>query len=283
MLKAMLALCLVFSTASAYAFPEAPFNALENPILDSIKMNAGEYDFEGIVKLSNCSGSVIRFTGQSLDDRAIVLTNGHCLGRPFLKPGEVVYKKQVRRRMRVSDRNMKFHRVQATELIYGTMTDTDSALYRLKETYRDLERLNIRPFELSEARSYEGVDIQIVSGYWERGYSCKIDKFVYILREAGWTFRDSIRYTKQGCRVIGGTSGSPIIQTGTRVVIGVNNTGNESGRRCTMNNPCEVDENDNIIVRRDNGYGQQTYQFYSCLTNSRNDIDLSKAGCKLPK
>ena len=68
-----------------------------------------------------------------------------------------------------------------------------------------------------------------------------IDKFIFMVKEANWTFKDSIRYT-DGCDTIGGTSGSPIIEAGTRTVIGVNNSANESGRKCTMNNPCEISE-----------------------------------------
>ena len=184
--------------------------------------------------------------------------------------------------MKVSDKNKRFHRVTAKEIVYATMTDTDSALYQLKETYNDLERKGIQAFELSENKPQSGSSIQIISGYWERGYSCEIDGFVFNLREASWVFVDSIRYTNNGCRVIGGTSGSPIIKSGTRVVIGVNNTRNIDGKRCSMSNPCEVDEKNNITVRKGVSYGQQTYLIYSCL-NSKNKFDLKLPGCKLPK
>ncbi|MGB0452999.1 MAG: trypsin-like peptidase domain-containing protein [Bacteriovoracaceae bacterium] len=282
MMKLFFGLCLWLLANNAFAFPIAPFDALKSNIEPPLYENALSYDFEGIVKLSNCSGSIIKFQGQSLDDNAIVLTNGHCLGGRFLQPGEVAYKKPSRRRMRVADKNMRFHSITAKELIYGTMTDTDAALYRLRETYNDLEKLGIQAFELSNQRPQVGTAIEVVSGYWERGYSCAIDDFVHILKEASWTFTDSIRYTSPGCEIIGGTSGSPIIQSGTRIVIGVNNTANQSGRRCAMNNPCEVDKNNSVSVRRGAGYGQQTYLFYTCL-NAQNDIDLSLAGCKLPK
>ena len=266
----------------ASAFPEAPYDALKSNITPPIYFDSYNYDFEGIVKLSNCSGAVIKFVGQKLSDNAIVLTNGHCLGGSFIKPGQVVYKKRVNRRMRVADSNRRFHRITAKEIIYATMTDTDSALYRLKETYNDLKKLGIEAFELSENRPQVGDNIEIISGYWERGYSCQIDDFVFKLKEASWTFVDSIRYSKPGCETIGGTSGSPIIDSDSRLVVGVNNTANESGRRCSMNNPCEVDENNSVTVRRGATYGQQTYLIYSCL-NSQNEFDLQLPGCELPK
>ena len=85
------------------------------------------------------------------------------------------------------------------------------------------------------------------------------------MEEAGWSWTDSIRYSEPGCDTIGGTSGSPIIEEGTRVVVGVNNTSNESGQTCTMNNPCEVSKSGRKTVRKGYSYGQQTYQFYGCL------------------
>ncbi len=36
-----------------------------------------QYDFEGIVALSNCSGSLIRLENSKDSDKAMVLTNGH--------------------------------------------------------------------------------------------------------------------------------------------------------------------------------------------------------------
>src|SRR5437870_3712256 len=92
---------------------------------------------------------------------------------------------------------------------------------------------------LSNGHPTAGSAIDVVSGYWKRVYSCTIDGFVYRLKEGSWTWKDSIRYTS-ACQTIGGTSGSPIISGGK--VVGVNNTGNEDGERCTENNPCGVAE-----------------------------------------
>ncbi|MBC7464820.1 MAG: serine protease, partial [Bdellovibrio sp.] len=79
---------------------------------------------------------------------------------------------------------------------------------------------------------------------------------------------------------IGGTSGSPITKAGTKIVIGINNTGNEDGQKCTMNNPCEIDLQGNITFTKGVSYGQQTYQIYSCLNTAR-ELDLTVQGCLL--
>ena len=284
-LKTNLAIALTLSTSTALAIPVAPFNALEQSgFKHQQAAEARDYDFEGIVKLSNCSGALIAFNGQPLSSNAIVMTNGHCIDYPngYLKHGEVLSNRPVAREMEIFDRNMELHSVLATRLLYATMTNTDIAFYELNESFNDIyRRTNIRPFLLDSARPLTGISIDIISGYWDRGYSCNISGFVFELREDYWVFKDSIRYT-EGCNTVGGTSGSPIIARGERIIVGINNTSNENGNRCTRNNPCEVDRQGDIKVRKGVRYGQQTYNTYTCLTpNFR--IDLNQRGCTLPR
>lgn len=281
-MKALLALIFAVSATSAFAFPEAPFNALERSNLKSI--TSFDYDFEGIVKLSNCSGSLVAFNGQPLTAKAIVMTNGHCVQKPggYLNPGEVWVDKTLSRAMKLYDRDFKLHNIQATKILYATMTNTDVAFYELTESFQEIyARTNVRPYLLDSVRPLQGISIDIISGYWDRGYSCEIDGFVFNIREGDWTFTDSIRYTKT-CDTIGGTSGSPIILRGSRKVIAINNTSNESGGRCTLNNPCEVSEQGDVEVRKGTRYGQQTYNVYSCLTPSF-AFNLNRQGCTLPR
>ena len=94
--------------------------------------------------------------------------------------------------------------------------------------------------------------------------------------------KESLRYSPKGCEVIGGTSGSPILAKGQRVVVGINNTGNESGQSCTQNNPCEVSPQGEKKILAGRGYGQQTYWFYGCL-DSQFQLDLNQESCLLPK
>jgi V8-like Glu-specific endopeptidase len=269
-------------SSSAFAFKILPEMATPIEIASALTET---YDFEGIVKLDNCSGSIIRFSGQPGNANAYVLTNGHCIkhnnGQGYLQPGEVVSNKAQTRTMRVFDRDMNLFKVTTTNLVYATMTNTDAAIYELKETYDDIVALGIRSFDFDSVRPMVGSDIDIVSGYWDRGYRCYIDGFVHLLLEGDWAFTDAIRYSDKGCDTIGGTSGSPIVQTGTRVVIGINNTGNKDGGRCQLNNPCEQDEDGDIDVLK-RSYGQQTYNFYTCLTPDFR-IDLTMSGCSLPK
>ncbi|MFN8370775.1 MAG: serine protease [Bacteriovoracaceae bacterium] len=281
-----LTLLLAFQLSSAFALPLAKIDSLNfrpGPFYKDFLVN---YNFEGIVKLSNCSGSLIQFEEQGNDAKAIVLTNGHCVSKGpfggFISPGEVLTNKKVNVKMKVFKNREKLFPITAVKIVYATMTDTDIALYELNETYEQiLARTGVTPLVLSLEKPAEGTSIDIVSGYWERGYSCAIDGFVTRLLEAGWTFKNSIRFTP-GCDTVPGTSGSPIIAANSREVIAINNTSNESGERCTMDNPCEVSESGDVTFSKGLRYGQQTYNIYSCLNENR-EVSVTTAGCKLPK
>ncbi|MFI0352109.1 trypsin-like serine peptidase [Actinomadura sp. 9N407] len=242
-----------------------------------------QVDFTGIVALSNCSGSLVRGPRSQDSDRALVLTNGHCLEGGMPGAGEVVVDKPSTRAFTLLDPTgrKELGTLKATRLEYATMTDTDVAVYRLADSYAKIRAEHkIDALKLSPAHPREGAEISIVSGYWKKIYSCKIDGFVHRMREADWTWKDSIRYTP-GCDTIGGTSGSPIVDRNTRQVVGINNTGNEEGKRCAMNNPCEVDEEGKVTVRKGVNYGQQTYTLTRCLGED-NDVVLGGT-CALPR
>ncbi len=242
-----------------------------------------DYNFEGIIALSNCSGALVQLENGRDTDKALILTNGHCLEFGMPQPGEFVYGRASSRSFRLFDANTNIvGKVTATQVVYSTMTKTDMTLYKLSETYAEIKsKFGINPMALSSQHPSANDRIEVISGYWRRGYRCNIETFVNKLTEAGWTSEDSIRYSRPGCEVIGGTSGSPVVRAGTRTVIGVNNTGNESGEKCTMNNPCEIDPQGNVSAQKGFSYGQQTYWIYTCL-NQSNEFDLSVPGCLLP-
>lgn len=268
------------SAAFGFKFPDA--SALSKNIdFQKIQFTA-DYDFEGIVGLSNCSGSLVKYDDSLDSDYAMVLSNGHCVG--MLDPGEVIINRTSTKRFNVLDPNSKkLGTVKSRKIMYATMTDTDLALFQLNVSYEYImDRFNVEPLVFGRGYPKIGTPIEIISGYWKRGYSCHIELMVHRLKEANWTMRDSLRYSRPGCNIIGGTSGSPVIEAGTRTVIAVNNTINENGRRCTMNNPCEVDEDGNVTYKKGYGYAQQTSWLYNCR-NSRREINLNAHGCKLPR
>ncbi|MFI2375315.1 serine protease [Streptomyces sp. NPDC018964] len=244
---------------------------------------AGTVDFAGTVSLSNCSGSVVRMPGSADSDPALVLTNGHCLESGFLEPGQVLVDRASSRTFGLlNSAGSRVTTLRADRLVYATMTDTDAAIYRLGTTYARIKSAyGIDALTLSATRPTAGTAISVVSGYWKRIYNCSIDGFAYRVKEGDWTWKDSVRYTP-ACDTIGGTSGSPVVDDATGRVVAVNNTGNTDGERCTLDNPCEVDENGRVTVRQGINYAQQTHLFPACF-GVGNKLDLRASGCAVPK
>ncbi|MER6077935.1 trypsin-like peptidase domain-containing protein [Streptomyces sp. NPDC013157] len=247
------------------------------------KAAAVTVNFAGTVSLSNCSGSVIRFPNSADSDPALVLTNGHCLETGFPEPGEVITGQSSSRTFGLlNSSGTKVATLRANQVVYSTMTDTDITIYRTTTTYAAIKSsYGISPLTVNASHPVAGTAIKVVSGYWKTIYSCNIDGFVYRLKEGDWTWKDSVRYTS-ACNTIGGTSGSPVIDTSTGQVVAVNNTGNEDGERCTVDNPCEVDESGNVTVRQGINYAEETYIIPACFTTG-NVLNLSASGCTLPK
>ncbi|MFH8349233.1 serine protease [Streptomyces sp. NPDC018045] len=240
-------------------------------------------NFAGTVALSNCSGSIVRMPTSTDNDPALVMSNGHCLESGMPDPGEVVVDQPSSRSFTVLSASAgNLGTVRATKVAYATMTDTDVSFYELSSTYAQIrQRYGIKALDIATTHPAKGAAITVVSGYWKKTYSCNIDGFVPQLKEGGYVMKDSVRYTP-ACKTIGGTSGSPVIDTASGKVAAINNTGNESGGRCTMNNPCEVDENGKVTVRKGINYAQQIHTIPKCF-GTGNKLDLGRAGCVLPK
>ncbi len=234
------------------------------------------------IKLNNCSASLVRYPTSVGTDRALMLTNGHCYEGGFLDDGVVLRNQPSTRSGTVLDSagNSK-GTVTADTILYATMTGTDVTLYQLTETFNAvMTRTTMSPLTLSGSHPVDGTAISVPSGYWKRVWNCSISGFVPTLQEGGWTWHDSVRYSPTGCDIIGGSSGSPVVSQSSGEVVAINNTINESGAMCTVNNPCEVDASGNKTATKGRGYAQETYWFMTCLTSGRT-IDLTIPGCKL--
>ncbi|MFI9320413.1 serine protease [Kitasatospora aureofaciens] len=275
----MLATLLAAGTSALVGAAPAQASAqAATPAAQAVTVN-----FAGTVALSNCSGSLVRMPNSAATDPALVLSNGHCLESGMPGPGEVVLDQPSSRTFTLlNPTGGRLATLRATKVVYGAMTDTDVSIYQLNTNYASIKsKYGISPLTIADTHPAQGADIRVVSGYWKKIYSCSIDGFAYQLNEADWTFKDSVRYTS-GCNVIGGTSGSPVVDTSTGRLVAVNNTSNENGESCTLDNPCEVDENGAVTVHQGIGYAQETFGIPACF-GPGNRLDLTLAGCTLPR
>ncbi|MFI6445888.1 putative Ig domain-containing protein [Kitasatospora sp. NPDC050543] len=239
-------------------------------------------DLTSTIALSNCSAALVRYPSSVDTDRAMMLTNGHCL--PTMPPaGQVIQNASSSRTgTLLSGSGSSLGTVQADKVLYATMTGTDVALYQLTDTFGSIgTKYGATALTISDTHPVNGSSMYIPSSYWKQVWNCSVNGFVDTLREDQWTWHDSIRYSA-GCNTTHGTSGSPIVDAATKRIVGINNTGNDDGAMCTLNNPCEVAADGTTTVTKGQSYGEETYWFTTCLGAGR-VIDLGVSGCLLTK
>jgi hypothetical protein len=239
-------------------------------------------DLTATIRLNNCSAALVRFPTSVSTDRAMMLTNGHCYEGGFLAAGQVLQNRtSTRRGTLLSSSGAALGTLTADRVLYATMTGTDITLYRLTRTFASVQSsFGVTARTISAGHPVVG-DTFVPSGFFSEVFNCDILSFVPTLREDRWTWHDSVRFA-DGCGTIPGTSGSPVISVATGELVGINNTANESGQSCTLDNPCEVNPDGTTTAVLNRRYGQETYWITTCVTASRT-IDLNLAGCLLTR
>jgi hypothetical protein len=281
---AIAATALTVSTAAAAPAPAGAPAATASP--NRVVQQLQAAGLASTIALSNCSASLVRYPSSLDSDRAMMLTNGHCYEGGFLSAGQVLVNRTSSRTGKLLNASgTAVATLKADLVLYATMTGTDVTLYRLTRTFAQIRSTtSLNALTISSTHPVDGHAVSIPSGYWKTTYSCAINGFVSTLREDQWTWHDSIRYLypNSSCQTIGGTSGSPIVDNASLQITGVNNTSNENGQACTLDNPCEVNSDGSLTYTQGQNYGQETYWFTTCLT-AANAIDLNKTGCLLTK
>lgn len=238
--------------------------------------------FAGTARLPGCSGALVRWPAALDTDRAVVITNGHCVRFPFLGAREVLVDQKRRTRIELLDgRGRVAGTARAVRLDYATMFRTDLAVLTLRETYAELAAAGVAPLTLAGAGPSRGDRIRVPSGYWTEQRTCTTRGTAYRLHERSWDWWRSIRLpARDGCAIRGGYSGSPIVSRSTGLVVGIANTGYIGGRRC-VDSACEEDRRGRVRMVRHMNYGQQTSWLLGCLAGGRT-LDLDTPGCRLP-
>ena len=264
------------ATVLGAALVGVPASAAADASLQAASLNA-------TISLSNCSASFVRFPSSLSTDRGLMLTNGHCYEGGFIPAGQVLTNRSsTRSGTLINGSGTSVGTVRADLVLYATMTGTDVTLYRLNQTFATITaNTGVSPLTMSSSHPVQGSSMFIASGFFKRIWNCTINSFVPTLREDQWTWKDSIKYDPD-CDTIHGTSGSPIVDLNSNLQVGINNTGNDDGEACTLNNPCEVNPDGTVTAVKGLNYGQETFWFNTCLTPDRT-IDLNKPGCLLTR
>ncbi len=271
----------VSGTTLVVAVLGAVLGALVAPLGASAGTSEGR--FAGTARLPGCSGAVVRWPAALDTDRAVVLTNGHCVRQPFLGAREVLVAERRWTRVDLLDGEGRVAlEARAVRLQYASMYRTDVALLTLRETYADLAVRGVTPLSLAAEGPSRGERIRIPSGYWTEQRACTTTGTAHRLHERAWDWWSSIRLpAHDGCAIRGGYSGSPIVSRETGLVVGVANTGYVGGRRC-IDSACEENRRGRVVVRKHMNYGQQTAWLLGCLDAGRR-FDLDAPGCRLAK
>ncbi len=241
---------------------------------------------------SGCSASLFAFSGYNKESNALVITNGHCSGSSgFLETFEVVIDKEPSEDIKIylyssGDQPTLVGYVAPKRLLYATMYQRDLAIYQLEETYAALESVNVHPLTLSPSPELNiGQTYQLPSSYWENTYSCEAVSSVNYLYEDTWRWSNVTRLSPENCLLKGGMSGAPLLNEQNEIVALVN-TGYTGGEPCSLNNPCEYEEQDVLQSEAktypDAGYSVSLSGLYSCL-DENGDFNALIETCPLPK
>ena len=214
-------------------------------------------NLEGAASLGGmCSASVVQSGHSRNSDPALLLTNGHCVPeRPA--PGQTLRDVPTDLPVTIGDRQGYLQaKARTTKLVYATMTGTDTAVYRLDQTYGQLRAAGVKIFKLADRPAEPGAeDRHHLRGQRQplqvhRRGRCPAPA------EEGYTQDDAYRYDP-ACAPSHGGSGSPLVLRDGITVVGVHSTGNDDGEQCTANNPCEVAADGTVTVHQGRRYGQQ--------------------------
>ncbi|MFI1018792.1 S1 family peptidase [Streptomyces sp. NPDC020965] len=236
---------------------------------------------EGAVNLDGCTGSVVRTATSRPQDRALMLTNGRCVGEGWPAPGKALVNQPADVKVPIANRQ-GYPRVtaHADRLVYATMTGTDIALYRLDKTYAQLKSARAKVFRLTTTPARAGD--RLTMAYASQRWSCTAETVVKQLREGDHQQDDAIRYSASpGCAPYDTSpAGSALLAPDGGTVMGVHSTQNMDGGKCVTDNPCEVLPDGSVTAVQGRNYGQQVHMIASCLTQG-SELDLSRKGCTL--
>lgn len=239
----------------------------------------------------NCTAFLIRTPGSGA---AYALTAGHCVAR---NANEVIVDRAVSGRSVIfnffaetRDRQMI---VPVRRVAYSTMKGRDLALLELTGTQSELAERGVRALELAPAEPSAGAPISVVGApasffnqreWFLRRANCTLGRRADLL-EFVWHFWDVRR--NDCADMVGGFSGSPVIDEANGDVVGILNTTTYLAWQgggdfdCYLGRPCEIGAGGQH-VEEDTSYSTPVTGVLACF-RADGVFELTLASCPLDR
>ena len=235
-----------------------------------------------------CSGIIFKMPNMTDDQKALVLTNGHCIGygsynRFFPDDREIFINFNIPISQTIilysSDSEWAF---DYKKILFATTTAVDLAIIELETTYKTLKEKNYTVYSIARELPRLGTIMEFYTYGHNKTDICEVDKIIPTLKEGAWTWNDSIRMkANEECRFISGQSGTAGIEPSSGLVYGLANTGYEGGTPCSFGNPCEVDKEIISTGEIDQSYGVSVAPLYDCYDDNQAVFNFNLESCSL--
>ena len=233
-----------------------------------------------------CSGVVFEMPGMTENHKALILTNGHCMGFGsymgvypndgefyinYLSSNSVVIKKNGQ------DQGKRF---PYQKVLFATMTVTDLAVIELESTYRQLRKEGYTVYAIAQEEAQSGMIIEFNSYNQKAHNVCEVEKIVPILKLGPWTWNNSIRMkTNPQCRYSYGQSGTAGIEQNSGLIYGLVQTMYDGDRPNSLGNPYEVHykedgSSESLTGAAFQPYATPTNILYRCYDESHAKFDF---------
>jgi len=243
---------------------------------------------------SLCSGSFVAFEGYQPDHKGLYMTNGHCtklngLFGKYMEPNQIVVNVPNRKKIKllINEEGLfgqKKVTLTTSKLLFATMSVRDIAIYELDLTYGEiLDQFKIDPFIIKGTQSLKKHDlIEIPSGFWGLRWFCRFRRVSENNVQSGqYIWKETLILNRCDQEIVGGTSGSPTILSGTNWVVGLHNAYDFSTHnRCSETDACEIDGEGKVLSRKGDSFSQNIDFLLDCL--DENSIFIPEQ-CELPQ
>lgn len=237
-------------------------------------------------ELGECTGTIFKMPGMSNSDKALLLTNAHCLpiqfptNKPSSATKELTLTQSFEKSFLYNSQFDLGNTFSTQRFIYATMSFRDVAIIELTRTYEDLTRLKYQVFEIAETPPKSGEALAFHSFYKQSESLCQIEGSVPVLREAVFTLKNVLRLKQDSkCQMEHGHSGTAGIKE-QKIYALVFTRYDGTDKPCALNNPCEVSKASTKTAEVGQVYAFPTHFLHRCYNPTSRSFDFNLKACK---